>query len=105
MALDVLIVDDSAAIRKILIRMLSQADLTLGKIHEANDGEEAMHVFAQKGQAETKFWLHADQYVVEEDFEHNLTPRGRREIRKLVYLHFDEIATAWYDSFGGRRAF
>ena len=42
MALDVLIVDDSAAIRKILIRMLSQADLTLGKIHEANDGEEAM---------------------------------------------------------------
>ena len=42
MALDVLIVDDSAAIRKILIRMLSQADLMLGKIHEANDGEEAM---------------------------------------------------------------
>ena len=42
MALDVLIVDDSAAIRKILIRVLSQADLTLGKIHEANDGKEAM---------------------------------------------------------------
>lgn len=71
----------------------------------ANEAEEPMHVYAQKGQSEAKFWLHADQYVVEEDFEHNLTARGRREIRKIVYLHFDEIAGAWYDAFGGRRAF
>src|SRR5688500_6733600 len=52
----------------------------------SNEAEEPMHVYAQKGQSETKFWLHADQYVVEEDFEHNLTARGRREIRKLVYI-------------------
>ncbi len=71
----------------------------------SNEGEEPMHVYAQKGQSEAKFWLHADQYVVEEEFEHNLTARGRREIRKIVYLHFDEIAGAWYDTFGGRRAF
>ncbi len=42
MALDVLIVDDSAAIRKILQRVLVQADVTLGKVHEANDGREAL---------------------------------------------------------------
>ena len=42
MALDVLIVDDSAAIRKILHRVLVQADLPLGKVHEANDGLEAI---------------------------------------------------------------
>ena len=40
--LDVLIVDDSAAIRKILQRVLVQADLTLGKVLEANDGAEAL---------------------------------------------------------------
>ena len=42
MALDVLIVDDSAAIRKILQRMLGQAGLSLGKILEAGDGVEAL---------------------------------------------------------------
>lgn len=46
MALDVLIVDDSAAIRKILQRVLVQAEVPLGKVIEANDGEEAMAKFA-----------------------------------------------------------
>ena len=38
----VLIVDDSAAIRKILHRVLMQAEVPLGKVHEANDGMEAL---------------------------------------------------------------
>jgi two-component system chemotaxis response regulator CheY len=42
MALDVLIVDDSAAIRKILHRVLVQAEVPLGKVHEASDGSEAL---------------------------------------------------------------
>jgi two-component system chemotaxis response regulator CheY len=42
MALDVLIVDDSAAIRKILHRVLVQAEVPLGKVHEASDGAEAL---------------------------------------------------------------
>ncbi len=42
--LDVLIVDDSAAIRKILQRVLRQTDLPLGEIHEAGDGTEAVEV-------------------------------------------------------------
>ena len=40
--LDVLIVDDSAAIRKILQRVLRQADLPLGEVYEAGDGVEAL---------------------------------------------------------------
>lgn len=42
MALNVLIVDDSAAIRKILHRVLLQAQLPLGQVLEANDGLEAL---------------------------------------------------------------
>lgn len=40
--LDVLIVDDSAAIRKILQRVLRQTDLPIGTVYEANDGAEAL---------------------------------------------------------------
>ena len=42
MSLDVLIVDDSAAIRKILHRVLVQAEVPLGTVHEASDGMEAL---------------------------------------------------------------
>ena len=42
MPIDVLIVDDSAAIRKILHRVLLQADVPLGKVVEAGDGQEAL---------------------------------------------------------------
>lgn len=44
MALDVMIVDDSAAIRKILQRVLVQAGVALGAVHEASDGNEALAV-------------------------------------------------------------
>ncbi len=42
MPLDVLVVDDSAAIRKILQRVLLQTELPLGTILEAGDGFEAI---------------------------------------------------------------
>ena len=42
MTKSVLIVDDSAAIRKIVQRVLRQAELPLGQIYEAGDGLEAL---------------------------------------------------------------
>jgi two-component system chemotaxis response regulator CheY len=42
MPLDVLIVDDSAAIRKILQRVLRQAEVPVKNFHEAGDGAEAL---------------------------------------------------------------
>lgn len=42
MALNVLIVDNSPAIRKILQRVLRHADFPLGDVHEASDGREAL---------------------------------------------------------------
>ena len=47
MPLDVLIVDDSAAIRKILQRVLTQTNLPLGKVVEAADGREALDAIKQ----------------------------------------------------------
>jgi two-component system, chemotaxis family, chemotaxis protein CheY len=44
MKINVLVVDDSAAIRKILVRVLSQTDLPLGDVREANDGVEALNI-------------------------------------------------------------
>lgn len=46
--MDVLIVDDSAAIRKILQRVLRQTDFPLGEIHEAGDGTEAVEILKNR---------------------------------------------------------
>ena len=48
MELNVLIVDDSAAIRKILMRVLAQTDLPIGEVHEASDGIEALKILETK---------------------------------------------------------
>ena len=48
MPLDVLVVDDSAAIRKILQRVLTQTNLPLGKVVEASDGREALEAMKQE---------------------------------------------------------
>jgi two-component system chemotaxis response regulator CheY len=42
MPVNVLIVDDSAAIRKILQRVLRQAEVPVAEVHEAGDGVEAL---------------------------------------------------------------
>ena len=46
MDLNILIVDDSAAIRKILVRVLSQTNLPIKQMHEASDGAEALKIVA-----------------------------------------------------------
>lgn len=47
MASNVLIVDDSAAIRKILARVLQQTEVVSGSIFEAGDGLQALEVLRQ----------------------------------------------------------
>ena len=42
--MDILIVDDSAAIRKILQRVLGQAEIPIGSVYEAGDGVAALEV-------------------------------------------------------------
>jgi len=45
---DVLIVDDSAAIRKILQRVLLQAEVPVGTVFEASDGVEALAILRKQ---------------------------------------------------------
>ena len=48
MPVDVLIVDDSAAIRKILQRVLRQTDIPIGEVIEAGDGVEALKALSNR---------------------------------------------------------
>ena len=60
-----------------------------------NEGNEPMHVHARKAESECKFWLNAELYEIEEVWSYNLSPRLRREARKIIFEHFDLIVEEW----------
>jgi two-component system chemotaxis response regulator CheY len=45
---EILVVDDSAAIRKILQRVLRRTGMSIGVIHEAGDGQEALEIIGRQ---------------------------------------------------------
>ena len=68
-----------------------------------NEGNEPMHVHARKAESQCKFWVNADMYEIEEAWSYNLTPRLRREVRKIIFEHFDLIVQEWNSHFKGQR--
>ena len=62
-----------------------------------------MHVRAVKGDAECKYWLHPDRFDIG---ILSTTARRvlRRELRQIIFDHFDQIVAAWWEHFGGDRA-
>ena len=68
----------------------------------ANEGNEPIHVHARKAEKECKFWLDRENFDVEEEFAYNLNPKDKREIKKIIFEHFEYIEQQW-DEFKKRR--
>jgi hypothetical protein len=68
----------------------------------ADEGDEPVHVHARKGDTECKLWLRPDLFDLEEAWAYGMTPRLRREIRQIVFDHFDMIMEEWNHRFPGR---
>ena len=65
----------------------------------ANENNEPIHIHAEKGDMECKFWIDVENYEVSSALEYNLTPQAKREIKKIIYEHFDYIVTEWNNFF------
>jgi len=67
-----------------------------------NENKEPIHIHAEKGEMECKFWLDVENFEIKSALEYNLTPQARREIKKIIYEHFDYIVNEWYKYFNKR---
>ncbi|NBU73588.1 MAG: DUF4160 domain-containing protein [Bacteroidetes bacterium] len=65
----------------------------------SNEGSEPIHIHAEKGDMECKFWLLAEEVEIKEAFSYNLTPASRKEIKKIIFQHFELIVDAWNTHF------
>ena len=61
----------------------------------ANERNEPPHIHCKKGDCECKFWLDVANFEIIEAYLYNLLPRDKREIKKIIYQHFDYIASEW----------
>ena len=61
----------------------------------SNEGSEPIHIHALKANMECKYWIINETLEIKEAFSYNLTPAERREIKKIIYLHFYLILESW----------
>jgi hypothetical protein len=69
----------------------------------ANENNEPIHIHARKGDMECKYWLFPDQFEIEEAFSYGMGTKDKREIRKIIFEHFDYIIVAW-NEFASRKS-
>ena len=68
----------------------------------ANEGNEPIHVHAQKGEKECKYWLKTEIFDIEEAFGYNMGNADRREVKQIIFQHFEQIEAEW-NSFQQKR--
>jgi Ni,Fe-hydrogenase maturation factor len=61
----------------------------------SNEGTEPIHVHAEKGDMECKYWLIEEEVEIKEVFSYNMTPSAKNEVKKIIYQHFDMFVEAW----------
>lgn len=68
----------------------------------ANENNEPIHIHCRKGERECKYWLIRDLFDLDEAYAFGMSSRDRREIKKIIFEHFEYIEEQW-DEFERRR--
>ena len=63
----------------------------------ANEGNEPIHVHCRKGDMECQYWLMTEYFGLEEAFAFNMSARDKRDIRKIIFEHFEYIKQQWIE--------
>jgi Domain of unknown function (DUF4160) len=61
----------------------------------SNEGNEPMHIHAEKAECECKYWLEPDAFEIRQAFAYNMSARDTREVRRIIFENFDYIVAEW----------
>ncbi len=61
----------------------------------SNEGKEPIHIHARKGNLECKYWLDIENFDLIEAYIYGLSPADKRQIRKILFNHFEYIIEQW----------
>jgi hypothetical protein len=55
----------------------------------ANENNEPIHIHCRKGERECKYWLIRALFDLDEAYAFGMSPRDKREIKKIIFEHFE----------------
>ena len=61
----------------------------------SNENNEPIHIHVERAEAEAKFWIDIKEFEIKEAFSYRLSPRDKREVKKIIYQHLDYIIDQW----------
>jgi len=61
----------------------------------SNENDEPIHIHARKAGMECKFWIDVNAYDISEAYSFGLKVKDKREIRKIIFDHFNYIVDQW----------
>lgn len=61
----------------------------------SNENNEPIHIHARKGSLECKYWIDVENFDIHEAYASGLKMNDRRQIRQIIYDHFDYIVEQW----------
>jgi hypothetical protein len=63
----------------------------------ANEGDEPIHIHAQKAEKECKYWLDVKDFDVIEAFSYRMRQKDKRIVKKIIFEYFELIEKSWND--------
>jgi hypothetical protein len=61
----------------------------------ANEGNEPIHIHCRKGNRECKYWIDDEHFDILEAYSYAMSPADKKQIRKIIFQHFDYIVEQW----------
>ena len=68
-------------------------------IFYSNEGSEPIHIHAEKGDMECKYWILIEEAEISEAFAFNMSTTAKKEIIKIIHQHFNLIIDSWNEYF------
>lgn len=61
----------------------------------SNENNEPIHIHAKKANMECKYWIDIKNFDIREAYSFELKVKDKREIRRIIFDHFDYIVKQW----------
>ena len=65
----------------------------------SNEGNEPIHIHAEKADMECKFWINEHDFTIELSFAFNMSSDKTKEVSEIINDNLEKIIRSWHKYF------